>query len=146
MIRLFVFLATVVLCLPVVQASDDDAALKRIQEEVASRRKLRQQALDARGIVFAPAEVSDEWLREKRELKIDEVSLGLCGQTFATLIQKEVMVSARVVKKEITLNLGPVTGEEAQAAFRKALVKHGVAIVPVGAHALALVAAEDLAK
>lgn len=146
MVRLLVFLATVAICLPVVYASDDDAALKRIQEEVASRRKLRQQALDARGIVFAPTEASAEWLREKRELKIEEIPLGFCGQTFATLTQKEVMVSGRVMKKEITLNLEPVTGEEAQAAFRKALAKHGVAIVPVGAHTLALVAAEDVAK
>ena len=56
------------------------------------------------------------------------------------------MVSGRVMKKVITLNLEPVTREEAQAAFRKALAKHGVAIVPVGARTLALVAAEDVAK
>ena len=132
---------------PVHAAEESETSrLDRIKEELATRVRVRQKALGAQGVVFAPHEYSDSWLSTKRELKIDKEAIGFCGQTLATFARKEVMVSGRIAKKEISLYIESATGEEALAAFRKELDDHGIAVVSVGAHTLALVDAAEVLK
>jgi len=146
--RILVLAVITVLSVYPVQAAEESATnrLDRIKEDIADRRKIRQRAYGARGTVFAPEEFPEGWLKQKRELEIDEEALGFCGQILATLTQKEVMVSGRIAKKEISLYLESATGEEALAAFRKLLEEHGIVIVPVGVHTLALVHASEVLK
>ena len=147
MIRIPLIVAIAILSGLLVRAAEesDTSRLDRIKEELAYRVKVRQKALGVRGgVVFAPHEYSDSWLAVKRELEIDGVPIGFCGQTLATIARKEVMVSGRIVEKEIRLYLDSATSEEAFVAFRKALKDQGIAVVPVGAQTLALVDASEV--
>ena len=136
-----------ILCVFSMRAAEVSEAsrLDRIKEELAMRVRIRQKAFGARGAVFAPSEYSESWFATKRELKIDREEIGFCGQTLATLARQEVMVSGRIAKKEISLHIESAASDEALAAFRKALVEHGIAVVPVGA-SLALVDASEVSK
>lgn len=128
------------------QESDPKRSLQQIQEELAARRTMRENAQGDSGLAVAPLAQPDSWFAEPRELKLEDTSLVLCGQTFATLARKEVMISGRVVKKKITVSTGRVSGEKALEAFRNAIEAQGIAIVPVGAHVLVLVDAADASK
>jgi hypothetical protein len=110
------------------------------------RRKAREDAQGGSGLVVAPIAYPDIWFAQPRELKLDGVSLVLCGQTFATLVRKEVMISGRIAKKKITVSIGSVSSEKALDAFRRAIESQGIAIVPVGSRVLALVDATELPK
>jgi len=100
----------------------------------------------ASGIVVAPLAYPDSWFAEPPELKIENISLLLCGQTFATLARKEVMISGRVVKKKISVTTGSVSSEKALDAFRRALESRGITIVSVGTRILAPVDTADASK
>ena len=116
--------------------------LKRIEEEVAKRREAREKFVEGRGIVYQPVIVPESW-STRRELRIADAPLGLCGQTFAMLTQKEVLISKRVVDRKISVSLSSASSEEAAVAFRSAIEDQGVAIVDVGGDALALVDANE---
>ena len=119
--------------------------LKRIEEEVAKRREAREKAVEGRGVVYQPVSIPDSWATGRREITIKDASLSLCGQTFAMLVQKEVMISRRVADRKISISLDSASREEAAAAFERAVEAEGVAVVRVGADILVLVARADVA-
>jgi hypothetical protein len=128
------------------QESAPKRSLQQIQEELAARRTMRESAQGDSGLAIAPIAHPDSWFAEPRELKLEGTSLILCGQTFATLARKEVLISGRVVKRKITVSTGSVSSEKALKAFGSAIEAQGIAIVPVGAHVLVLVDAADASK
>jgi type II secretory pathway component GspD/PulD (secretin) len=140
------FLVAVCASVAVAQESAPKSRLQQVQEEYEARRKMRENAQGDSGLAVAPLAHPDSWFAEPRELKLEDTSLVLCGQTFATLARKEVMISGRVVKKKITVSTGSVSSEKALEAFRSAIEAQGIAIVPVGAHVLVLVDAADASK
>lgn len=139
----FGLLAIIAIC-----ASAQDAApksrLQRVQEEVEMRRMARDDAQGESGLVVAPLAYPDSWFAQPREWKVDGASLILCGQTFATLARKEVMISGRIAKRKITVSIGSVSSEKALDAFRSAIESQGIAIVPVSSRVLALVDATEI--
>ena len=120
--------------------------LQQVQEQLEARRKLREDAQGNRGIVFTPIANPDGWFKEPRELKLDGVSLISCGETFATLARKEVMISGRVAKKMITVSTGSVSSDEAFKAFCRAIEGQKIGIIPVGDRILVLVDSADAPK
>ncbi|MEO6246188.1 MAG: hypothetical protein ABIQ12_12210 [Opitutaceae bacterium] len=120
--------------------------LQQVQEEVQQRRKMLENAQGESGMVVAPLAYPESWFAEPRDLKIENTSLVLCGQAFATLARKEVMISGRVVKRKITLITDSVSSERRLEAFRRALESQGIAIVHLGPRILALVDAADAPK
>jgi hypothetical protein len=120
--------------------------LKRIEEEVAKRRKLRESALENRGVAFTPVLVLESWFSEEMDFRIEDQAIGTCCQTFATLARKEVLASSGVVKKRISIAAGRVDGETALRALREAIEAQGVRIVPIGDRILVLVDAADVAN
>ncbi len=120
--------------------------LKRIEEEVAKRREARVKAVEGRGVVYQPLSLPENWSTGERELKISDAPLGLCGQTFAILTRKEVLISRRVVDRKISVSLSNATREEAAEAFRRALAAQGVAMVVAGTDTVALVDASEVAN
>jgi hypothetical protein len=117
----------------------DSEKLDRIKEQIEERRKIRAHALAAAGRAFSPIPNADSWFKEEMDLTIKNEAIGLCAQTFATLAKKEVFVSIRVMKREISISAGRVDGEKALAAFRNAIEAQGIQIVPVGTTILVLV-------
>ena len=141
--------AAILLAIPLLisaQQSDDATRLRRVEEEVAKRRKLLEGAIGERGIVFAPYKYDETWYAGVRELVIDDSALATCGQLFANYARKEVMVSGRVIQKKITVRASKVRGHEGLALIRSALEAQGIAIVPVGSRSLALIDAAEVTK
>ncbi len=125
------------------QEPSPDQRLRQIADEVARRRQIREAAHGERGIVFAPFPHPDAWYRTPRELKISASPLVTCGEMFATLAKREVMISGRVAQKKITLATGLIDGAQAFEVFSAVLEREGIAIVPIGARILALVEKSD---
>jgi hypothetical protein len=117
-----------------------------VQEEVDMRRKAREDAQGETGMAVAPLAYPDTWFAQPRKLKIEDASLMMCGQMFATLARKEVLMSGRVVKKKITVTTSSVSSGEAFESFRRAIEAQGVVIVPIGTHILVLVDSADASK
>jgi hypothetical protein len=147
-------LISIMLCAGVVMSVSPSRAgeeaealkLKRIGEEMAMRRKQREDARANHGVAFTPVKEADSWFKESMDLQVEDQTIGACCQTFATLARKEVLASSRVVKKRISIAAGRVDGETALIAFRRAMEAQGVAIVPVGDTILVLVEAGDIAN
>ena len=141
--------AAILLAIPLLisaQQSDDAARMRRVEEEVAKRRKLFEGAIGERGMVFTPYKYDEIWYAEVRELVIDDRAIATCGQLFATYARKEVMVSGRVIQKRITVPASKVRGDEGSALIRSALEAQGIAIVSVGSRSLALIDAAEVTK
>ena len=83
---------------------------------------------------------------KRRDFLLGTAAAPLCGQTLATLTQKEVMISQRVVDRKISMSLNSGTREEATAAFRRAIEALGVRIIAVAGDTIILVDASDVAK
>jgi hypothetical protein len=128
------------------QNSDDAGRLRRVEEEVAKRRRLLEAAIGERGIVFAPYKYDDAWYATARDLVVADAALATCGQLFANYARKEVMVSGRVIQRKITLRAAKVRGVEGLALLRSALEAKGIAILPVGSRSLALIDAAEAAR
>jgi hypothetical protein len=127
------------------QTNNPKSALERVEEEVAKRRRTRDGALSTGlfGGVFQPA-LSDASERVTFEIKARP--LLDCGQPYATLTGKEVMISGRVAAITISVAAQKLSRSEAAARMTASFEAAGIAIVPVGSSVLALVDAKALPK
>jgi hypothetical protein len=90
-----------------------------------------------KGTTSLPLSRPVSWFTQTLELKID-APLWVCAATFATLAQKEILVSASACTRKIRISTNPINGKEAFQSFCDAIVAQGIAIVPVAEQTLAL--------
>jgi len=108
----------------------------------AFRDTTEQDVWDHGGVV-SPVPCPSEWFAQSLELKIDAPLLA-CAGTFATLAQKEVMISSGVARKRIVLTTERVSAERALESFHSVLKREGIAVIPLTERTLALVQEQDL--
>lgn len=133
------------LCTLRAQNSSPKSALERVEEEVAERRRMRDGVLATGffGGVFQPAQ-SDASERVTFEIKARPVVD--CGQPYATLIGKEVMISGRVSAIKISVVAQKLSRAEAAAKMTDSFEAAGIDIIPVGNSIVVLVDAKILRK
>jgi hypothetical protein len=127
------------------QNSNPKSALERVEEEVGKRRRMRDGALSTGlfGGVFQPA---PNGASESVTFEINARPLLDCGQPYATLTGKEVMISGRVTANTISVSAQKLSRSEAVARMTASFEAAGIAIVPVGSSILVLVDAKVLPK
>jgi hypothetical protein len=123
------------------ETEDVQAAIRRVNEEIAQRRseheRIRNPALN--GGAFQPLDN----LQDDLTIDTSDVPLGLSAQTYASLVEKEVLVSSHVSSIVVPVLVESVSKRDAVDAFDSALEKAGVSVLHISQDTLVLYRANE---
>lgn len=111
---------------------------QRIRDEIESRRLQRTELMLRSPGVWQPG--PDVIEADYSSIEWAKAPIGFVAQFYASLLQREVMVSSSVARIEVTISGRGMTKQDAVACVEKALSIAGVEVTPIGGSSIAFTA------
>ena len=110
---------------------------QRIRDQIEARRQQHMEVMLRSPGVWQPG--SNVAASDFATIEWKKVPVGLVAQFYASLIQREVMVSFTAARFEVTLVQSGMSRQDAIAAVERAIGEAGILIVAVGDNAVAFI-------